>query len=305
MRRGAASVVAPGTAIGCAHVPRAGRAIGEPVAQVHGALRTGYRRFEESDVRGYRATVEHLLPDAEHDRVHPEVETVEELLAQEGLHEVQAPDDLHVLVPVPDLAHRAGQIRAELGGPGPREVGPAAGGHVLRDAVEERGDLVVLAALLVGPVGGEDVIRPPAEQEGVRALVRGEDRRPGDLVHQGRLPAAEGEAPIRVLVGAAGRLPDEVEGCEQLDVDEAHALLPMSWLFQSGGGPAGAGRLIAATAPGFVLVVPLARCIGHHPVLRSASLPWQRTTEAGSPPVTLVRGSTGASAAASDGAAAP
>jgi len=31
--RGAASVVAPGTAIGCAHVPRPGRAIGEPVAQ--------------------------------------------------------------------------------------------------------------------------------------------------------------------------------------------------------------------------------------------------------------------------------
>src|SRR5215471_1612879 len=241
---GAALVVAPGTAIGCAHVPRPGRAIGEPVAQVHGALRTGYRRFEECDVRGHRATVEHLLPDAEHDRVHPEVETVEEHLVQEGLHQVQAPDDLHVLVPVTDLAHRAGQIRPELRGPGPREVGPAAGGHVLRDAVEQRGDLVVLAALLVRPVGGEDVIRPPAEQEGVRALVRGTDLRPGDLVQQGRLPAAERE-PHRVFVGAAGRLTDEVEGCEQLDVDEAHALLPMSWLSLSGGRPAGADRLIA------------------------------------------------------------
>ena len=39
--RGVASVVAPGTAIGCAHVPRPGRAVGEPVAQVDGALRTG------------------------------------------------------------------------------------------------------------------------------------------------------------------------------------------------------------------------------------------------------------------------
>src|SRR5215472_18624632 len=233
-RRGAASVVAPGAAIGCAHVPRPGRAISEPVTQVYSALRTGYWRFEECDVRGHGATVEHLLPDAEHDRVHPEVETVEELLVQEGLHQVQAPDDLHVLVPVTDLTHRAGQIRAELRGPGPREVGPAAGGDVLRDAVEERGDLVVLAALLVRPVGGEDVIRPPAEQEGVRALVRGTDLRPGDLVQQGRLPAAERE-PHRVLVGAAGRLPDEVEGCEQLDVDEAHALLPMSWLSRSGG----------------------------------------------------------------------
>src|SRR5262249_53233650 len=216
--------------------------------------------------------VDHLLPDAEDDRVHPEVETVEELLAQEGLHQVQAPDEGQVLVPVTDLAHRAGQIGAELRRPGPREAGPAAGGHVLRDAVEERGDLVVLAALLVGPVGGEDVIRPPAEQEGVRALVRGTDLRPGDLVQQGRLPAAERE-PCRVLVGAAGRLPDEVGGCEHLDVDEAHVLLPVSWLSRSGGRPVGAGRLIAATAASLVLADRLARCIGHHPVPRSASLP--------------------------------
>src|SRR3954469_23731609 len=90
-RRGSASVVAPDPAMGCAHVPRCGRALGEPVAQEDGALRAGDRRFEEGDVRGHRATVEHLLADAEHDRVHPEVETVEELLAQEGLHQVQAP----------------------------------------------------------------------------------------------------------------------------------------------------------------------------------------------------------------------
>jgi hypothetical protein len=167
--------------------------------------------------------------------VHPEVETVEELLAQEGLHEVQAPDDLHSLVPVADLAHRTGQIRAELRGPGPREVGPAAGGDVLRDAVEERGDVVVLAALVVRPVGGEDVVRPPAEQEGIGSLVRSHDLRPGDLVEQRGLPAAEREAAVRVLVGAAGRLPDEVEGGEQLDVDEAHAVLPASWWGRSKG----------------------------------------------------------------------
>ena len=95
---------------------------------------------------GTRATVEHLLPHAEHAGVRQEVETVEELPAQEGLHQVQAPGDLHVLVPVTDLAYCAGQIRAELCGPSPRKAGPAAGGHVLRDAVERRGDLVVLEA---------------------------------------------------------------------------------------------------------------------------------------------------------------
>jgi hypothetical protein len=84
-----------------------------------------------------------------------EVETVEELLAQEGLHQVQAPDDLHVLVPVTDPAHRAGQIRAELRRPGPREAGPVAGGHVLRDAVEERGDLTVHLRIVGPPPPGQ------------------------------------------------------------------------------------------------------------------------------------------------------
>ena len=52
-----APVVAPETAIRCGDVPRPGCAVGEPVAQEHGALRTRYRRFEEGDVRGHRATV--------------------------------------------------------------------------------------------------------------------------------------------------------------------------------------------------------------------------------------------------------
>src|ERR1700722_991103 len=87
-----------------AHVSHRGDAPGEPVTQVHDGVGCRYRRFEEGEVRGHRTTVEHLVPDAEHDRVHPEVKTVAEFLAQEGLHQVQAPDDLHVLVPVPDLA---------------------------------------------------------------------------------------------------------------------------------------------------------------------------------------------------------
>src|SRR4030095_6936067 len=49
----------------------------------------------------------------------------------------------------------------------------------------------------------------------------------------------------RAVVGAAGRVPDEVEGCEQLDVDEAHAVLPISWLSRSEGRLVGAGRRIA------------------------------------------------------------
>lgn len=86
--------------------------------------------------------------------MHPEVEPIEEPRAQEGLHQVRAPDDLDVLVSVTDLAHRAGQIRAELW---TRPTGGQDGRarpHT-SDPVEERGDRVVLAALLVRPVGGE------------------------------------------------------------------------------------------------------------------------------------------------------
>src|SRR5262245_59121293 len=65
-----------------AQIPRCGCAIDEAVPQVHRPLWPGDRRFEERDVRGYRATVEDLLPHAKHDRVHPQLETVVELLAQ-------------------------------------------------------------------------------------------------------------------------------------------------------------------------------------------------------------------------------
>jgi hypothetical protein len=115
-----------------------------------------------------------------------------------------------VLVPGADLVHRAGQVRAELHGPGPRDIGLAAGGHVLRDAVEQLAEV----AALVRPEGGEGLIRPPPEQQGVRALEGGQGLCPDDLVKQRRLPAAERE-PRRVLIGAVGRLPNEVKGREQ------------------------------------------------------------------------------------------
>ena len=183
--RGAASTGAPGTAIGCAHVPRPGRPVGEPVAQVHDAFRTATGGSRSVTFVGTAPPSNTFFPTPSTTRCTQRSRRSESFSRRRVCTQVQAPDDLHVLVPVTDLAHRAGQIRAELRGPGPREVGPAAGGHVLRDAVEQRGDLVALAALLVRPVGVEGVIRPPAEQEGVRALVRRTDLRPGDLVPQG------------------------------------------------------------------------------------------------------------------------
>ncbi len=46
----------------------------------------------------------------------------------------------------------------------------------------------------------------------------------GDFVDQRRLPAAEREA-VGILVRPAGRLPDEIEGREQFEVDQAHVVL--------------------------------------------------------------------------------
>ena len=60
-------------------------------------------------------------------------------------------------------------------------------------------------------------VGPPAKQKGVGALVRGTDLRPGDLVQQLRLPAAERE-PHRAFVGVAGCL------CDQVWASDAHRL---------------------------------------------------------------------------------
>ena len=147
----------------------------------------------------------------------PQVDPVKELLAQQRLHQIEAADNLHPLVPVPDLSHRADQVRAELRRSRPGQVGPAARDHILRDAVEQCRELVIL----VRPERGEDVIGPPAEQQCVGAFVGGRHLPAGHLVHQRRLPATEREAD-RILLGAAGPLPDQIQRCEQFDIDESH-----------------------------------------------------------------------------------
>jgi hypothetical protein len=74
----------------------------------------------------------------------------------------------------------------------------------------------------VRPVGGEDVVGLPAEQERVELCDAGDHLLADDLVGHGRLPAAELEAALGVLVRCAGRLRDPVEGREQIDLDDSH-----------------------------------------------------------------------------------
>src|SRR4051794_14126911 len=108
-------------------------------------------------------------------------------------------------------------------------------------------------------------VRPPSRRASVPSYAA-MTCAPETSSARGRLPAAERE-PLRVLLGAAGRLPDEVGGARQLDVDEARAVLPVRWSSRSGGRPADAGGRSAATAPRFVVVDRLGAW-GHHPVRR-------------------------------------
>ena len=92
------------------------------------------------------------------------------------------------------------------------------GRDVLRDLVELPGDVGVRAGV-VRPVRREDVVRLPAEHERVHHGDALADGSAVDLAGQRRLPPAVGEAGLAVLIRAAGRLRDSVEGGEQVDVD--------------------------------------------------------------------------------------
>src|SRR5690606_39718955 len=62
-----------------------GRGAGaQAVPEEDGALGGGGGRFEEFQVGGRLAALEDLLADAEHDRIDPQVELVEEAFAQQG-----------------------------------------------------------------------------------------------------------------------------------------------------------------------------------------------------------------------------
>jgi len=94
---------------------------------------------------GTVAPVEHLLPDAEHDRVHPKVETVEELLAQEGLHQVQLRRNAHARRTYPALRESTAAARMRLQRLSPRER------VVLARAAAGETNAAIGAALFVGP----------------------------------------------------------------------------------------------------------------------------------------------------------
>lgn len=172
----------------------------------------------------------HFLPNTEHDRMHLEVETVEEFLAQERLDQAQAPDALDVLVPVPDLAHRADEIWTQLRGTGP------GGGLAGRGEATYSGTLLKSVAIsssspavLVRPTGGEDVVGPQTEQQGVGALVAGSDLR-GPWSRRAGVPAGRRTgSPLRLRRGPPGICPTRSRVTNSSMWIRPMARLPMKW----------------------------------------------------------------------------
>src|SRR5690606_2204522 len=104
-----------------------GRGAGtQAVPEEDGALGRGGGRFEEFQVGGRLAAVEDLLADAEHDRIDPQVELVEEAFAQQGPQQVQAAVHADVVVLVAQVADGGGEVGAQLGGARPGQVRVAA-----------------------------------------------------------------------------------------------------------------------------------------------------------------------------------
>jgi hypothetical protein len=187
---------------------------------VHGAALVRLGR-SESQRHGHGAVGEHALSAAEQHWVHPEIQPVDEAETQQRLHEVEAADDVHLVVP---FLH-GGDTRGEVAGDEARAVpcerlGQRAARDVLRHPVEQVRERNVLGR--VRPVVREDVVGLPPEEQRVHALCLFEQDVARLLVVIRRHPSPVHEAAVAVLVGPARRLGHAVERHELGDDELPH-----------------------------------------------------------------------------------
>src|SRR5699024_5924879 len=190
-----------------------------------------------------RALAEHLLAPAEDDRVHPQAQLVEEPLGDQGLHQVDAADHVHVAVALPQVGDLGGQVCPDPDGALPVQADACvAGGHILRHPVEQPADLAVRTGGVEGPVAGEDVVGAPTEEQGVQGGHPVLHALAHRLAGYAGLPATEPEVAAGVFVRSARGLCDAVEGGEQVDDDlSGHGVLPV--LVEGVGGVEGGGAM--------------------------------------------------------------
>ena len=184
------------------------------------ALGRGDNRFDELEVCRDHSVGEELLSVAEENGIYPKCQTIEKLIGEERLHEIEAADDVDVLVPVAQFMHGLDYIRTEQSGVVPLEDRILARGHVLRNTVEQLRSVSVL----VRPIGCKNVIGPAPEHKGIHLRQSGTDLLVDDVVPKGRLLTAEHESALGVLLWPSRGLRYSVKGDERVDMDECHAV---------------------------------------------------------------------------------
>src|SRR5215203_3017280 len=215
------------------HLRLARRLGGERAALDVGAGSVGSHRHSgggdlgacELETRGYRAAVEQALSLSEHQRERPEPELVDEAVLEQRLDQVPAAVHLQLgaillLARADPVGHLALYQLLVL----PVELGELRRGHVLGRIVER------LSAWIVGvrPVGRENLVGVATEDE-VEGLRHRLSHRPLHLlVPVAERPAAVLEAATAILLGAARRLHDAVEGQEGVHDELSHVRVPFS-----------------------------------------------------------------------------
>ena len=140
------------------------------VAQQHGARAARDRRGEEAEVRGRRAVGEDLLALAEHDRVDEQLQLVVRLGGEQRLHEVEAADDVDVLVAFAQRGDLGRGIRPSCVVPSQSSASVPREATYFGTRLSCRPIAPSLPVVVVRPVRREDVVGLAAEDERVELL---------------------------------------------------------------------------------------------------------------------------------------
>ena len=137
---------------------------------------------------------------AHHDRKDPEAKLVDEVVLQQGLDQVGAPGHVNLASgPLLESRHGGRGFSLQQRRVGPLHFAKRPRGDVLWHPVQLRRDRIVRIRD-ARPVGGEDLVRPAAKQQGVRLQRLLDDDLAHHLIPILHRPTAVLEAPVAVLL---------------------------------------------------------------------------------------------------------
>src|SRR5215218_2259976 len=203
---------------------RVPRAAGGPVDLDRDGLRGG-SRFDELERCVWAGGGEQPRALADDDGIGEQDELVDELVVEQAAYEVTAAVHLQLAArPGLQLADGGREASGEDARFRPPWLGERGRRDVLGARVQRRRDRVVSLICAPGagsPGAGEDLVRHPAEQEGVGALEHRAEERLGLAAEERQRPSATLEPAPAVLVGPAEALHHAVDG-EVRDGSQLH-----------------------------------------------------------------------------------